>query len=100
MRWFELAPHIGVDSVDGSLQPFVVEGMGYMIEVKRPDGTWVQQRRSVQLRPAIAGSRITCTDDGRVADLLAVSGRWNEIDLPRALRPRRPRQSQSPRRRR
>ncbi len=100
MRFFQLADHIGVDSVDGSLQPFVVEGMNYMIEVKRPDGTWVQQARSVQLRPAIAGSRITCTDDQRVCDLLAVSGRWNEIDMPRSLRPRRPRETNTPRRRR
>jgi hypothetical protein len=100
MRFFQLADHIGVDPFNGSLQPFVEEGMSYIIETKRPDGTWVQQARVVKLLPVIAGSRITGTDDERVADLLEVSGSWREIDMPRSLRPRRPRESLSPGRRR
>jgi hypothetical protein len=99
VRWFELAPHVGVNP-DGSPQPFVEEGMRLMTEVKSPDGKWHYDQRVVKLLPAIQGSRITCTGDAAVAACLEASGRWHEIDMPKALRPRRPRESRSPRRRR
>jgi hypothetical protein len=99
VRWFELAPHVGVNP-DGSPQPLVEEGMRILTETKNARGQWVPEVRVVRLRPAIPGSRIVQTDDEAVAALLSVAEKWREIDPPRALRPRRPRESQSPRRRR
>lgn len=102
MRWFELAPHVGVDP-DGSPQPFVEEGIRLMTEERNEHGQWVPTQLVYRLRPAIPGSRVIAIDEQQhpaLAAVIAEAHRWNEIDPPRSVRPRRPKQSHSPGRRR
>lgn len=99
MRWFELAPHVGVNE-DGSPQPLVEEGFRLMTQEKQPNGQWATNERVVRLRPAIPGSRIVQTADAAIAAVLEAAEKWREIDPPKSMRPRRARESQSPRRRR
>lgn len=110
MRWFELAPHVGVNP-DGSLQPLAEQGMTIMTEERDPrTGHWVPEQLRVRIKPyvqAVPGeiearplTRVVCVEHPAVVAVLAGDPKWVEIDPPRASRPRRPRESQSPRRRR
>lgn len=109
MRWFELAPHVGVNT-DGSLQPLVETGMTIMTEEPNGRGGWEPQRLVVKIRPYVAArkgetvarplTRVVCVEHPALVAVLDGDPKWVEIDPPRASRPRRPRETQSPRRRR
>jgi hypothetical protein len=111
VRWFELAPHVGVNE-DGSLQPLVEEGFTQFRQEPDPrrPGTYVTRRFVVRIRPYVSAkhgetvarplTRVVCISDPVIAGALGESPKWLEIDPPKAVRPRRPRQSNSSRRRR
>lgn len=110
MRWFELAPHVGVNP-DGSPQPLVEENRGIMTEERdERTGHWVPRSFVVKIRPYVQAphgqtvaaplTRVVCIEHPAVAAVLAADPKWVEIDPPKAARPRRPHESQSPRRRR
>jgi hypothetical protein len=111
VRWFELAPHVGVNE-DGSLQPLVEEGFTQFRQEPDPrrPGAYVTQRFAVRIKPYVSAkhgetiarplTRVVCISDPVIAAALGESEKWVEIDPPTSARPRRPRHTNSPGRRR